>query len=108
LNVDDFAFDLPASSIAQEPLPRRDASRLMVLPRAEGDPRHSTMGELPDLLRPGDLLVVNRSRVIPARLLARRASGGRVEVLLLRDHGDGRWDAFLRPAARVRAGESAW
>lgn len=105
MNIGDFDFDLPKEAIAQDPLPGRDDSRLMVLPRQEGGPRHHAFRDLPDLLRAGDLLVVNRSRVIPARLLARRATGGRVEVLLLRDRGDARWDAFLRPAARVRTGE---
>ena len=87
------------------PLPRRDDSRLMTLSRTSGALEHRSMRDLPNLLRPGDLLVVNRSRVIPARLKARRASGGAVEILLLRPLGDDCWDALVRPRRTLRVGE---
>jgi S-adenosylmethionine:tRNA ribosyltransferase-isomerase len=77
----------------------------MVLPRAAGAARHHAFRELPDLLAPGDLLVRNRSRVFPARLLGRRASGGQAEILLLRDRGDGRWEAMVRPGRHLRPGQ---
>jgi S-adenosylmethionine:tRNA ribosyltransferase-isomerase len=105
LIIAELDYELPSEAIAQEPLPQRDASRLMLLPRRAGLPQHHRFRDLPDLLCPGDLLVINRSRVIPARLHARRATGGRVEVLLLRDRGADTWEAFLRPAARLRPGE---
>jgi S-adenosylmethionine:tRNA ribosyltransferase-isomerase len=106
LNTADFDYDLPAEAIAQEPAAERDASRLMVLPRAGGDVRHHVFRDLPDILSPGDLVVVNRSRVIPARLLGRRASGGEAEILLLRDRGDdGRWEAMVRPGRHLRPGQ---
>jgi S-adenosylmethionine:tRNA ribosyltransferase-isomerase len=102
-----FDYDLPAELIAQQPLPERDASRLLVLDRATGGLRHHGFRDLPDLLDPGDLLVVNRSRVFPARLLGRRAGGGAAEVLLVRaHHDDGElWDALVRPGRRLRPGD---
>jgi S-adenosylmethionine:tRNA ribosyltransferase-isomerase len=90
LRVDDFDYDLPPEHIAQEPLARRDASRLMVLERRSGRVEHRIFSDLPDLLTPGDLLVLNDTRVIPARLRGRRASagtGGRVEALLVEPLG---------------------
>ena len=104
-NISDFDFDLPPEAIAQSPLPDRDASRLLVLDRARGTREHRLFRELPDLLRPDDLLVVNRSRVIPARLLGRRASGGAAEILLVRDLGEGRWLALVRPGRHLRPGQ---
>ncbi|HEY7726382.1 MAG TPA: tRNA preQ1(34) S-adenosylmethionine ribosyltransferase-isomerase QueA [Anaeromyxobacteraceae bacterium] len=80
--LSDYDYELPEALVAQEPLPRRDASRLLVLPRREGPVRHARFSDLPDLLLPGDLLVVNDSRVVPARLLGTKGSGGRCEVLL--------------------------
>ena len=77
----------------------------MVLPRAGGAARHHAFRDLPDLLAPGDLLVVNRSRVFPARLLGRRASGGEAEILLLRDLGEGRFQAMVRPGRHLRPGQ---
>lgn len=100
-----FDYELPPERIAQEPLPERDASRLLVLERATGRTRHRVFRELPELLRAGDLLVTNRSRVVPARLLGRRErGGGAAEVLLVRDLGGDRWEALLRPGKRLRAG----
>jgi len=78
----------------------------MVLPRAGGAARHHAFRDLPDLLAPGDLVVVNRSRVIPARLLGQRSRGGEAEILLLRDKGtDGRWEAMVRPGRHLRPGQ---
>jgi S-adenosylmethionine:tRNA ribosyltransferase-isomerase len=78
-----FDFELPPGRIAQEAVEPRDAARLLVLDRARGELRHHRVADLPRLLAPGDLLVVNDTRVAPARLFARRATGGRVELLLL-------------------------
>jgi S-adenosylmethionine:tRNA ribosyltransferase-isomerase len=103
--ISDFDYELPPEAIAQAPLAERDASRLMVLDRARGNRQHRMFRDLPDLLRPGDLLVLNRSRVIPARLLGRRASGGAAEILLVRDLGDGRWQALVRPGRHLRPGQ---
>lgn len=110
LRVDDFDYPLPASAIAQTPAEPRDASRLLVLDRAgsrSGAPRleHATFHEIGEWLRPGDLLVVNDSRVIPARLRGRRPSGGGIELLLLRDLGEARWEALVRPSRRIKPGE---
>ncbi len=98
-----YDYPLPPELVAQEPLPVRDASRLLVLDRASGVLLHHRFSDLPGLLRPGDLLVTNRSRVFPARLLGRRPGGGAAEVLLVRRLGTGSWDALLRPGRRLRA-----
>jgi len=106
VRISDFDYDLPPSAIAQEPAPDRDGSRLMVLPRLTGPARHHVFRDLPDLLSPGDLVVVNRSRVIPARLLGQRSRGGEAEILLLLDKGqDGRWEAMVRPGRHLRPGQ---
>lgn len=105
LRVEQFSYDLPPELIAQTPLPRRDASRLMILERETGTVRHRAMVDLPTWLRPGDLLVANNSRVFPGRLVARKEeSGGRVEVLLVRPGDDGTWEALAKPTRRLRAG----
>ena len=101
--LDDFDYHLPAERIAQHAAPRGE-SRLLIL-AAEGDRRHRRIGELPELLEPGDLLVVNDSRVLPARLFARRRpGGGRVELLLVERLAPGRWTALARPGRRLRPG----
>ena len=99
--LDDYDYPLPEDRIAQSPAEPRDASRLLLLRRDSPALAHHVFRDLPELLRPGDLLVLNRSRVFPARILARRATGARVEVLLVRDRGGGEWDAWLRPNRRV-------
>jgi S-adenosylmethionine:tRNA ribosyltransferase-isomerase len=104
MRIADFDYPLPPSSIAQEAMEPRDSARLMRLPRGAEDPTDHVFRDLPGLLRPGDLLVVNRSRVFPARLLGRREGGGSAEVFLLRDIGDDRWEAFVRPGRRLRPG----
>jgi len=105
LALADYDYTLPPEAIAQEPLAERDASRLLVLDRARDGLEHLAFHELADRLAPGDLLVLNRTRVFPARLVGRRPSGGRAELLLLRRLADPEWDAFVRPGRRLRAGE---
>src|SRR5574341_1658035 len=90
-----YDYPLPPELVAQEPLAARDASRLLVLDRATGAIAHRLFTDLPDLLRPGDLLVTNRSRVFPARLLGRRRGGGAAEILLVRREGPGAWQAMV-------------
>jgi S-adenosylmethionine:tRNA ribosyltransferase-isomerase len=104
LNIADFDYPLPPEAIAQEALTDRDASRLLVLPPEGGPLLDHLFRDLPSLLRPGDLVVVNRSRVLPARLVGKREAGGKAEVLLLRDLGGGMWEAFVRPGRRLRPG----
>lgn len=94
-------YDLPEEAIAQEPAEPRDAARLLV----DGDPvRHLRVSDLPSLLRDGDVLVVNETRVIPARLRLRKPSGGAVEVLLVEEQPDGTWRALVRPSRKVPTG----
>src|SRR5579864_3951064 len=107
-NISDFDYALPRELIAQTPIEPRDASRLLVLHRATGAIEHSHFREIGTYLRPGDLLIANQSRVIPARLLGRRAgSGGAVEVLLLAERSDlgpDYWETLVRPGRRLREG----
>lgn len=105
LSMCDFDFDLPEELIAQEPLAERDASRLLVLDPTTGQISHSRITELPQWLRPGDLLVANNSRVLPARLHGVRTTGGSVEMLLLRNLGGHHWRALARPARKLHPGE---
>lgn len=100
----DFYFELPQELIAQTPLERRDASRLMLLDKYTGETGHRHFYELPELLRPGDCLVLNDSRVLPARLFGNRESGGAVEVLLLRELGKNKWECLTRPGRKTRPG----
>lgn len=98
----DFDYELPADRIAQHPAPR-GASRLLVLD-LEGPERHRRVSDLPELLRPGDLLVLNDTRVIPARLFGRRSGGGQIEILLTGKTGELEWDALVKPGRRARPG----
>jgi len=101
----DYDFDLPPALIAQAPLARRDASRLMVVDRAAGTIAHRTFADLPELMAPGDLLVLNRSRVVKARLLgARRGSGAPAEIFLLAPLGDDRYEAMVSPGGKLKPG----
>lgn len=101
--VDDFDYHLPEDRIAQDPAPRSD-SRLLVVD-AEGEGRHRRIGSLPDLLAPGDLLVVNDTRVIPARLFARRVpTGGRIELLLAEKIAETEWTCLVKPGRKARPG----
>ena len=112
LRVDDFDYELPPAAIAQVPVEPRDAARLLVLERGRSAPDHPALShtvfrEVGELLRAGDLLVVNDSRVIPARLPAVRPGGADAEILLLRPVADepDRWEALVRPSRRIRPGE---
>ena len=101
----DYDFDLPPELIAQTPLARRDASRLMVLDRAAGTITHARFTDLPSLMTAGDLLVLNRSRVVKARLLGTRAgSGAPAEIFLLSPLGDGRYEALVSPGGKLKPG----
>ena len=100
----DFYFDLPEELIAQTPIERRDASRLMHLDKESGELEHRHFYDLPDYLRPGDCLVLNDSRVLPARLIGARSSGGSIELVLLRDLGENRWECLSRPGRKTRPG----
>ena len=116
MDVADFDFDLPPELIAQEPAERPADARLLRLGRQSGTIAHSSVSALPDLLRPGDLLVVNNTRVFPARLIGRREpSGGAVECLLVKrvpdqagaageDHGSERWEALMHPGQKLKPG----
>jgi S-adenosylmethionine:tRNA ribosyltransferase-isomerase len=105
MHLSDFDYTLPPERIAQTPIEPRDAARLLVLDRATGGIDHRHVYDLPDLLRAGDLLVANRSRVLPARVHGTLRGGGRAELLLLRRTGVGRWEALCRPARRLRTGD---
>jgi len=105
VRTSDFDYELPEELIAQEAAPR-GASRLLVVDRAADRLEHRTVSDLPELLAPGDLLVLNDTRVLASRLYAERPTGRRFELLLLRPEADGaRWEALLRPSARARIGE---
>lgn len=107
MRLTDFDYELPPERIAQVPIGERDAARLLV-DRGSAPPEHRHVRDLPELLQPEDLLVVNETKVIPARLRLRRVSGGAAEVLLL-DPLDGqrrRWEALVRPARKLRRGET--
>ena len=105
MKTSDFYYDLPQELIAQTPIEKRDTSRLMTLNRATGEVGHHHFYELPDFLRPGDCLILNDSRVLPARLLGQRLpGGGACEVLLLTDKGDKTWECLVRPGRKMRTG----
>ena len=105
MKTQDFYFDLPPELIAQTPILKRDSSRLLVLPKEEGALAHRHFYDLTDYLRPGDCLILNDSRVLPARLLGQRLpGGGACEVLLLIDRGDNVWECLVRPGKRLRRG----
>jgi len=104
LKTKDFDYVLPEELIAQTPLEKRDSSRLMLLDKESGEIQHSVFSQLPDYLQPGDCLVMNDSRVLPARLFGRRATGGAVEVLLLQDKGDNVWECLTRPGRKTPVG----
>jgi S-adenosylmethionine:tRNA ribosyltransferase-isomerase len=101
----EYEFDLPDDRIAQQPSSRRDESRLLVVPRSGGEFRHLHFRDVVELFRPGDVMVLNETRVFPARLLGRRPGGGEAEILLLHPAEDGeQWIALARPGARLREG----
>src|SRR5215213_6981839 len=96
MRTDDLDFDLPAELIAQSPAARRSASRLLHYRRADGSIRHSSFADLPALLKTGDLLVFNDARVLPARFMLRKESGGLIEGLFLGQRGATRWNVLLK------------
>ena len=101
----DFYFDLPEELIAQTPIPERDHSRLLHVDKRTGELQHRHFYNLPDYLHEGDCLVLNDSRVLPARLIGVRPTGGSVELVLLRDLGEGRWECLSRPGRKTRPGQ---
>ncbi|HWC38521.1 MAG TPA: tRNA preQ1(34) S-adenosylmethionine ribosyltransferase-isomerase QueA [Acidimicrobiales bacterium] len=112
MGLERFDYHLPVEAIAQRPAPNRSQARMLVALDDARPPRHLTVADLPGVLEPGDLLVVNETRVIPARLRLRKATGGAVEVLLLEPASDecgaGHWEALVRPGRRVAAGTTLY
>jgi S-adenosylmethionine:tRNA ribosyltransferase-isomerase len=104
MKTSDFDYELPQELIAQTPLDRRDSSRLLVLDKKTGAREHRQFSDIAEYLVPGDVLVLNDSRVIPARLLGARETGGAAELLLLNEKDDGRWECLARPGKRLKAG----
>jgi S-adenosylmethionine:tRNA ribosyltransferase-isomerase len=104
MRTSELRYDLPSDLIAQQPAEPRDESRLLVLNRGDGRIEHRFFREIGDYLRPGDSLVLNNTRVIPARFFCRRSSGGKIEAFFLRAAEDG-WRVLLKPSARLRVGE---
>ena len=105
MKTSDFFYHLPEELIAQTPLQQRDSSRLLTLDRETGEVEHRHFSELPEFLREGDCLVLNNSRVLPARLLGcRMPTCGAVEVLLLKDLGNGLWECLTKPGKKCREG----
>ena len=104
MKTSDFNFDLPPELIAQTPIEKRDASRLLALNKETGEVEHKHFYDLPAFLKPGDCLVLNNSRVLPARLFGRRSGGGACEVLLLIDRGEKVWECLVRPGKKLRVG----
>ncbi|MBE0475812.1 MAG: tRNA preQ1(34) S-adenosylmethionine ribosyltransferase-isomerase QueA [Coriobacteriia bacterium] len=103
--TEDFDYDLPSGLVAQHPAQPRDSCRLLVLDRVSGQVDHRVFADLPELLSEGDLLVVNETRVMPARLKgAKDATGGAVEVLLLRERYEDTWECLVRPGRRLKPG----
>ena len=104
MKTHDFWYDLPEELIAQTPLEQRDTSRLLVLDRVTGEVEHKHFYDIIEYLQPGDCLVMNDSRVLPARLLGHRPTGGAVEVLLLRDAGNKCWECLCKPGRKMQVG----
>lgn len=105
MNKSDFYFDLPEELIAQTPLQKRDTARLLHLDKHTGEIEHKHFYDLKAYLREGDCLVLNDSRVLPARLIGCRPTGGSIELVLLRDLGDGKWECLSRPGRKTRPGQ---
>lgn len=105
MKTQDFWYELPEELIAQTPLQKRDSSRLMVLDKNTGEVTHKYFYDILDYLHPGDCLVMNDSRVLPARLLGHRPTGGAVELLLLRDLGDKQWECLAKPGRKLLEGQ---
>ena len=106
MKTSDFYYDLPEELIAQHPIDKRDASRLMHMNRENGEIEHLTFSDLPSLLKKGDCLVINDSRVLPARLIGNLRGGGAAEVLLLRQADEDLWECLVRPGKRLKPGKT--
>ena len=104
MKTSDYWYHLPEELIAQTPLQQRDSSRLLVLDKDSGEVKHRHFYDIIDYLNPGDCLVMNDSRVLPARLLGHRPTGGAVEVLQLRDLGDKKWECLCKPGKKMQVG----
>ena len=105
MNKSDFYYELPEELIAQTPLQKRDTSRLMLLDKRTGQIQHSHFYNLPDFLKKGDCLVMNDSRVLPARLIGRKKyTGGHIELLLLRNIDSHRWECLVKPGKKIKMG----
>ncbi len=104
MRVEDFDYQLPEELIAQEPIEPRDASRLLILDRGSGQVRHSRFHRLGEELRPGDLLVINDTKVLPARIYGHKQTGAVIELLLLRQVGLNRWQTLVRPGKKALPG----
>lgn len=105
MRTDDFDYDLPSGLIAQEPVTPRDSCRLLVLDRSSGQIDHRVFSDLPEYIRPGDVLIINETRVLPARLKGvKDETGGAVEVLLLRERYEGAWECLVKPGRRLKPG----
>lgn len=107
-NLSDYDYDLPESFIAQYPVEPRDQSKLMALNRKTGRIAHTQFSEIIHYLNPNDLLVINETRVFPARLLGHKKTGARIEVLLLTPQSDSKWTALVKPARKLKLGEKAF
>ena len=105
MKTHDFWYDLPEELIAQTPLEQRDTSRLLVMDRETGAVTHKHFFDILDYLQPGDCLVMNDSRVLPARLLGHRPTGGAAELLLLKDLGDKKWECLAKPGRKLQVGQ---
>ncbi|MBO5509839.1 MAG: S-adenosylmethionine:tRNA ribosyltransferase-isomerase, partial [Lachnospiraceae bacterium] len=105
MHLSDFNYDLPEELIAQDPLSKRSDSRLMVLNRETGGIEHKIFSDIPDYLNPGDCLVINDTKVIPARLMGvKEETGAAIEVLLLKRHDDRTWETLVKPGKKARPG----
>src|SRR5437868_1500659 len=102
--IAEFDYELPEELIAQQPLEDRSASRMLVVDRATGESSDHFFGELPGFLRADDVLVLNNTRVFPARLIGRSETGASIEVFLVEEKGDGVWETLARPVKRLRQG----
>lgn len=109
MNVDLFDFELPEHLIAQTPLAERTASRLLALNKQTGEIAHRSFTDLAEYLKAGDVLVLNNTRVIPARLTGmKRDTGAKIELLLLKQLEGDRWEALAKPAKRMKVGAELW
>jgi S-adenosylmethionine:tRNA ribosyltransferase-isomerase len=105
MRTEKLNYDLPPELIAQKPLPSRSDSRLLVLNRSSGEILDSRFNRLGDFLRPGDCLVLNDTKVVPARFFAQRPTGGKLEGLFLSEDADGVWTAYLKGARKLKPGD---